>query len=135
MADTQVGKLIQKRRKALGMTQEELARLSLVSSSTIARVEQGKTRLPREDELARIAKALGLEPAALLAGVEQVTSMGVGADVEGADLTRIRIMTDYLNQSAEADPRDIPIILTQIERLVATLDAHREYERRNRRPE
>lgn len=46
-------------RQRLGLTQEQLAHRAGVSVGTVARLEQGITRRPRDDEFDRIAAALG----------------------------------------------------------------------------
>lgn len=56
-----LGDEIRARREARSLSQEQLARLALTSTRTIARIE-GKEVTPRPATLTRIAVALGVEP-------------------------------------------------------------------------
>ncbi|CAA9568131.1 MAG: hypothetical protein AVDCRST_MAG49-3287 [uncultured Thermomicrobiales bacterium] len=67
-----LGEVVRDRRRELGLTQEELAsRVSAdrdyVRQSEISRLERGRVGLPRRDRLTRIAEALRLPLAELLA--------------------------------------------------------------------
>ena len=118
------------------MTQEDLANAAHVVGSTISRLEQGRTRFPREDEFARIAAALHVTPEQLLAaGVLGEDAAQVLPDEQEAMLTRLRIATDYLRQTAEVEEHDRAFILQSIERLVESLDIYHARERRGRREE
>lgn len=57
-----IGSIIRKRRKELGLTQEELARLSGYNSrSTINKIESGE-RNPIQSKIPALAEALNLTP-------------------------------------------------------------------------
>ena len=60
-----VGSLVRIRRRTAGLTQQELADLAQVSLGTVRDLEQGRTHRPRRDSMARLAGALGLDPARL----------------------------------------------------------------------
>lgn len=62
-----IGKRIQKRRKAIGMTQEELSDKTDLDSSTISRIENGSTKISLPS-LVEIANILGLSADELLCG-------------------------------------------------------------------
>jgi len=53
-----VGERIRKRRKELGLTQEDLEHLSGVSTETISKAERGEQDIKNIETLARIAMAL-----------------------------------------------------------------------------
>jgi transcriptional regulator with XRE-family HTH domain len=53
-----LGKLLRKRREALGFSSRKLEELSGVTGATILRIEQGEFASPAPDKLARIADAL-----------------------------------------------------------------------------
>lgn len=59
--DVQMGPIIRKRRKALGITQEKLADLVGVTPPYLNRIERGKVIKPRPKLLKRIAECLQLE--------------------------------------------------------------------------
>lgn len=59
-----IGDRIKERRKALGMSQDELSELTGANRVTISQYENGKY-LPSVTALQRIAEALGTTPAAL----------------------------------------------------------------------
>ena len=60
-----VGSLVRIRRRAAGLTQQELASLAQVSVGTIRDLEQGRTHRPRPGSMIRLAEALGLDAAQL----------------------------------------------------------------------
>jgi WD40 repeat protein/DNA-binding SARP family transcriptional activator len=60
-----VGSLVRIRRRAAGLTQQELADLAQVSLGTVRDLEQGRTHRPHRDSMTRLAGALGLDPARL----------------------------------------------------------------------
>ena len=60
-----VGSLVRMRRRAAGLTQQELADLAQVSLGTIRDLEQGRTHRPRPGSMTRLAGALGLDAARL----------------------------------------------------------------------
>jgi len=60
-----VGSLVRIRRRAAGLTQQELADLAQVSLGTVRDLEQGRTHRPRPGSMTRLAGALGLDPARL----------------------------------------------------------------------
>lgn len=62
----QVGRLLFRRRREAGLTQEQLARRAALDQAVISRIEKGQQR-PRVDTLERIASALGLDLSELLA--------------------------------------------------------------------
>lgn len=55
-----IGQRMREARKAKGLRQEDLAKLTGIHRATIAHVECGQ-RQPRPDLIAAVAKALGLE--------------------------------------------------------------------------
>ena len=60
-----VGSLVRIRRRAAGLTQQELADLAQVSLGTVRDLEQGRTHHPRPGSMTRLAGVLGLDPARL----------------------------------------------------------------------
>jgi transcriptional regulator with XRE-family HTH domain len=61
------GGRIRELRRERGLSQEQLARRSLLSNRTIFRLESGETVQTRELTILALARALGVEPAELLA--------------------------------------------------------------------
>ena len=60
-----VGSLVRIRRRAAGLTQQELADLARVSLGTVRDLEQGRTHRPGRSSLVRLASVLGLDAARL----------------------------------------------------------------------
>lgn len=69
MTTTLIGASIAKVREALGLTQSALARRCNTSQSAIAMIEAGD-RNPSFDMLLKIKRALGVQWAGLLRGIE-----------------------------------------------------------------
>jgi transcriptional regulator with XRE-family HTH domain len=65
--DAGVGPLVRTRRRAAGLTQQELADLAHVSVGTVRDLGQGRTHRPGQDSVAKLAGALGLDAARLQA--------------------------------------------------------------------
>ena len=63
------GRLIQDARKARGLTQEQLAEIADMDRVGVGYIEQGR-RAPKLSTLYKISKALGVQPAELIAGVD-----------------------------------------------------------------
>jgi transcriptional regulator with XRE-family HTH domain len=82
---TTLGQLILKRRRELGLTQEQLAdRISLqgceIRQSDISRLERDQISLPRYERLSAIATALGISVGEMLARsgwIEQTSSVSI----------------------------------------------------------
>lgn len=62
-----IGEKLKQLRKSKGMNQEELARLSGVSRNSIVNWETGK-RMPRADDITRLAMILGVSESELIEG-------------------------------------------------------------------
>lgn len=65
----QTGRRVRRRRRAIEMSQPDLARRAGVSRSVIAMVEAGN-RVARVDSLVRLAGGLIVSPSQLLTGIE-----------------------------------------------------------------
>lgn len=61
----EAGRLLTRRRRALGLTQEDLARRSALSVRAISDLERGRTRNPRPRSLQLLAAALEMTPVEL----------------------------------------------------------------------
>ena len=66
------------RRIELGLTQREVARRTDINRTLLSHFEVGRM-IPRPDELARLAKVLGCDPARLRTHVSEA-SLGDGAE-------------------------------------------------------
>jgi transcriptional regulator with XRE-family HTH domain len=77
--------LVSERRRALGLTQEELARRigGGIRQSDVSRIERGRVELPRRERLERLARALELPVGELL-----IRSGWTGADWEATSTRR-----------------------------------------------
>jgi transcriptional regulator with XRE-family HTH domain len=64
-----VGGRIRRRRRAIDLTQEELAFRAAVHRTQITLIERGR-RLPHIDTLIRLAVGLGVSPCQLIAGID-----------------------------------------------------------------
>ncbi len=92
---TSLGGIVRSQREQLRLTQAELAELLGVSRSAVAELEAGRISQPRATVFARLAKALGIPVAALLAATgypEAEVLLDIEADelaILAASLTRV----------------------------------------------
>lgn len=68
---TRFGERLRQARLQRGLTQEALARQASVSLVTVAKLERAAHRRPTVETAAKLAKALGVDPAWLLFGDEE----------------------------------------------------------------
>lgn len=86
---TKIGKNIMRRRKEIGMTQEELAqKMGYKSKSSINKIELGKSDMP-QSKIERFAKALNTTPGDLM-GLDEETQKNNDVIVDIVD----RMMDD-----------------------------------------
>jgi SOS-response transcriptional repressor LexA len=81
-----IGRLLTERLKELGWNETELARRAGVAQPTTHRILGGESNNPRIDNVNKLARALGLDPAALLAGQLQTDfdeNVVAGPDIKG----------------------------------------------------
>lgn len=94
-----MGQRILARRKALGMTQDDLAEKIGVTPPMISNLEKGKKAI-RPDNLANVCKALGISADFVLYGANTRTSVDIVADklphLTDAELQIISEMIDYM---------------------------------------
>ena len=67
-----MGNYLADRRKALGLTQKEIAELVDVSEATVSRWESGEIANMRRDRIAAYAKALKTTPSFIMKGVAPI---------------------------------------------------------------
>ena len=79
------GKRIRETRAAQGLNLEQLARLTVISAPALSLIETGK-RDPRLTTLKRIADALRVPPATLIADSSNIAEPNAPAQSEGYDL-------------------------------------------------
>ena len=95
-----MGRRILARRKALGITQDELADRIGVTPPMISNLEQGKKAI-RPDNLAKVCKARGLSADYVLFGADTQTPIDAVADklanLTDAELQIVSDMIDYMN--------------------------------------
>lgn len=87
LSDPGIGGRIRTARLAMGMTQDDLARVVGVSRSAVAQWETGRAGQTR-DTLMRVAKALHLPPAHLLLGED---SAPAATGLTGNELALLRL--------------------------------------------
>ena len=96
-----VGQRIMIRRRALKLTQEELAERIGTSTQMISNLELGKKAV-RPDNLARVCKALELSADFVLSGVDGVTPVdrvaSKLASLSPEELQMVSDMIDYMNR-------------------------------------
>ena len=68
-----MGNYLSNRRKALGLTQKQIAELVDVSEATVSRWESGEIANMRRDRIAAYAKALKTTPSFIMSGDEPQT--------------------------------------------------------------
>lgn len=90
-----LGGIVRKQREDLRLTQAELAKLAGISRSAVSELEAGRIAQPRAAVFARLAKALGIPAAVLLAAAgypEAELLTGIEADelvILATSLTRV----------------------------------------------
>ena len=90
---SKIGSNIQKRRKELGLTQEELAmKLGYKSKSTINKIELGINDLP-QSKVAKFAEALATTPAYLMGWEKEEQKNDTIADI----VFRLKTDAEFLN--------------------------------------
>lgn len=88
---SRIGTNIMRRRKELGITQEELAsRMGYKSKSTINKIELGINDIPRS-KVMKFAEVLGIEPAELMGWEEVKKNNDAMADI----IVRMRTDEDF----------------------------------------
>lgn len=114
-----IGKNIMQRRKAMGMTQEELAKkMGYKSKSTINKIENGTNDIP-QSKIAKFAEVLDTTPAYLMGWENKVEEKPVETANKLADLflgieiketdTEVKIMLEEynsLNEQKKAQVRE-----------------------------
>ena len=95
-----IGQRIFARRKAMGLTQDDLAEMIDVTPPMISNLEQGKKAI-RPDNLAKVCKALDLSADFVLYGADTQTPVDIIADklpyLTDEELQMINEMIDYMN--------------------------------------
>ena len=98
----QMGQRILARRKALGLTQDDLAEMIGVTSPMISNLEQGKKAI-RPDNLAKVCKALGLSADFVLYGGDTNSFIDVVVEklthLTDNELKIVNDMIDALNKN------------------------------------
>lgn len=134
-----LGKQLAALRKNARLTQVELARRAGVHPSTIARFEQGKTRLPGPDQFERIAAVLGVGVDALLAvqSVEQRPAARRSRTTEHADYDpelvrafrgRLRPIRDFMIQADGLEDADRRLVIEAVAWAMAHIEAVKAWE-------
>lgn len=97
-----MGQRILARRKALGLTQDDLAEMIGVTPPMISNLEQGKKAI-RPDNLAKVCKALGLSADFVLYGGDTQSLIDVVAEklphLTDDELHIVNDMIDALNKN------------------------------------
>ena len=101
----EMGQRIMVRRKALRMTQEEMAEKLGVSTQMISNLELGKKAI-RPENLARVCDVLGLSADFVLTGSTTKTAVDAVAEklpqLTWEELQMVSDMIDYMNNSKRA---------------------------------
>ncbi len=84
----QIGEIIKARRKALGLTQVELAQRVRISQGSLSLIERGNTQSLSGSTLIGLASALRIEPTLLARSTEANLELGVPLD-DGEAVTMV----------------------------------------------
>jgi transcriptional regulator with XRE-family HTH domain len=95
---TTIGKHIREEREVRGVTQKELAARVCLTRTSITNIESGKQKLLIHT-LLDIARALGVEPAALLRGCDRSDTPG---ELDDLIKERPRIERDWIQATLQA---------------------------------
>lgn len=98
---SEIHKIIKQKRKELGLTQEELAKMiGYTNKSTIATIEAGKSRVP-DDKLYLFAKALNTTPSELYGWDDaplKILDVSEEEKKEDAELSRCKYMLRTMSE-------------------------------------
>jgi len=119
---------LRKRRKAAGMTQEELAERSGLHRTYIGGIEQGRVNVSLKN-IGKIADALGVEPALLLAerGSGALVGFDLRSSFDHALLVRSEFGIAVRPLDAEDEDLAVHILVSLIQKGHAGEDLVREY--------
>lgn len=104
-----LGKRIRQLRRAVGLSQSELAARVGVHASYIGHLETGRIKLPSENILTRLARALGTDSEDLLAAAGYLTAPAKSAPLDLADPS-LKIYLAALGELPQEDQQ----VLSQI---------------------
>lgn len=99
-----MGNYLAERRKALGITQKEIAELVDVSEATVSRWESGEIANMRRDRIAAYAKALKVTPNFIMTGNDESLEsplLKIKAALEQEDGKVAEIMELFVNLPAD----------------------------------
>lgn len=96
-----IGQAISKARRAKGWTQEDMAGYADVSLEWVRGVEQERVKHPRAENVAKAARALGIEPSSLFSGEAVV----LDADDNGISVERVQALNASLLTMQKLSPR------------------------------
>lgn len=123
--------ILRTRRKALGLTLEDIAQATGVTRATVQRWESGNIRNVRYDKLAKLAKILEVTPAYLMGAPEKVEEPEASCEKLEEDM-ELEEYLEYLKNRSEmrmlfsvsknATKEDIMRAVTIIEALKKTND-------------
>lgn len=88
--------MINKRRRELNLTLEEIGNIVGVSKSTVKKWESGDISNMRRDKIALLAKALKINPVSLITGEENLQSEQI-IDTKTSDIVLKQICVNYEN--------------------------------------
>ena len=97
-------------RKARNLSQEELAEVAGVGVDTVGRVERGERHTVRPQTLARLARALGVEPAVLLGSAHGVATTDDHAGAADVLRRAISASGDIPGLSGHAESEELPTL-------------------------
>jgi transcriptional regulator with XRE-family HTH domain len=109
-----VGEQIRKIRKLRGMTQERLAEQSGLSFSYISDVERGTRNISLES-LGKIINALGIKPAQLFEGIDEITEHSGNGEIQNK-------IEDLITLLSERQIEEVDFVLTVVREFLNTID-------------
>lgn len=95
-----MGNYLSNRRKALGLTQKQIAELVDVSEATVSRWESGEIANMRRDRIAAYAKALKTTPSFIMSGEEPQTTTSAPVVLAPAQADLLAVF-DELNEEGQ----------------------------------
>ena len=122
MASKKVGQVIREARTEAGLTQAKLAaRVSGVSAADIGRVERGEANLTNE-QLKRVAKALGITQASLLnAPKNSAAAGGTGGGTLQLTAAEKRLVQAYRKAPSDAQKAALELLAGRTDGIASTL--------------
>ena len=117
MCNIDIKKVIKQYRLEAGLTMKELADLVGVSEATVSRWESGNIATMKHSQISKLCKALGINPASLVPGID---TPAYYLDPETAEIAeqlhKRKDMRMLFHAAKSSTPEDVKMVTDMLER-------------------